>query len=106
MGFVEILEIIVCVFAAYGIYSLLCHIIAAFCQKDAMAIGIQVAYKDAQDPFPNLEEHVRYAVLLTEEHRGNMQPPVLLLDADAEDACVEILREYGYEIFRKIKKRD
>ena len=94
----ELLEIVVCVFAVYGVYALLCHLLAYLIPKADLSVGVHV---DGESAFSAAED-LRYAIILTEEHRGHFQPPVFLLDKTAEDTLLAALREEGCEIYRRI----
>jgi len=99
MTYVEILEILVCVLAVYGFYALICHLLAFLCPKGELSMGVHV---DGEGEIAPLED-MHYAIILTEEHRGHLQPPVFLLDKTVDKQTEGVLREQGYRLYRKIE---
>ena len=98
MTFADILEILVCLLAVYGVYDLLCHTLAFLCPKADLSVGVHLGEESGNHAM----EDLRYAVILTEEHRGQMRPPVFLLDESIDEKILASLREEGCEIYRRI----
>ena len=96
MTYIELLEIVVCVLAVYGFYALICHLLAFICPKGDLSIGVHIRRGEKLTP----QEDLQYAKILSEEHRGHLQPPVFLLDEAPDRECVAMLRETGHRIYR------
>ena len=96
MTYVELLEIAVCVLAVYGFYALVCHLLAFVCPKGDLSIGVHVRRGEKMKP----QEDLQYATILSEEHRGHLQPPVFLLDEALDRESIEMLRETGRRLYR------
>ena len=99
MTYVELLEIAVCVLAVYGFYALVCHFLAFVCPKGDFSIAVHVRRGEKMTP----QENLQYATVLSEEHRGHLQPPVFLLDEALDRESEAILRETGYRIYRLLE---
>lgn len=93
----EFFEIVVCVLAVYGVYALVCRVVAAFCSKERLAVGVLVS--EGPDGTDRIGEALRYAEILCEEHKGAWNPPVLLLPGEADSDRLAVLRGYGYDVY-------
>ena len=96
MTYTELLEIAVCVLAVYGFYALVCHLIAFCLPKGDLSIGVHVRQGEKLKP----QEGMQCATVLSEEHRGHLQPPVFLLDEAIDKETEMMLCELGHRIYR------
>ena len=103
MIFTVILEILVCMLAVFGIYAILCRLLAHGCYQGDTAIGLRLKDGGRAD-WAALADGVRRARLLTEGQRGKMLPPVILLTGAPSEALAEQLHALGgeCEIYYKI----
>ncbi|MBQ8351850.1 MAG: hypothetical protein IJY20_07395 [Clostridia bacterium] len=93
----DFLEIIVCMLAVYGIYAILCRLLAHGCYKGDLAVGIRIKREsDHADPAV-IADGVRRARFLTEGQRGKMLPPVILLTGQIKDLDANELAELAAE---------
>lgn len=102
MGFLEIFaEIVVSILAVYGIYAILCRILAHGCYKGDLSVALH-----AEGRWDLLSDAgVRRATLLTEAQNGKMRSPVILVDGDMDENMLHILTESGYDLYRKIDEK-
>ena len=92
----EIFEIFVCLFAVYGIYALLCRILALFLRKDALSIAFHVGRGEEDLSFV---DGARAAEILSESMNGRLMPPVMLLDGEIDEASVDAMLEMGLRLY-------
>lgn len=100
----EIFEIFVCLFAVYGVYALLCRILALFMRKDALSVAFHVGFGEDALSFV---DGARAAEILSESMNGRLMPPVMLLDELPEEDTLAAMRELGLCLYvpqSKIKK--
>ena len=102
MGFLEIIaEITVSILAVYGVYALLCRILAHGCYKGDLSVALH-----ADRPGDILSDaSVRRAILLTEAQNGQMRSPVILLEGETDEDMLRMLAENGYDLYRKIDEK-
>ena len=98
--FLEIFEIFVCLFAVYGIYALICRILALFMCKDALSIAFHV--EEGTEP-TDCTEGARRAEILSESMNGRLMPPVMLLDAPPSEDVLYALYELGRTVYIRKK---
>ena len=91
------LEILVCMLAVYGIYAILCRLLAHGCYKGDMALGLRILQGEQAATPATILDGVRRAQLLTEGQRGKMLPPVILLTGHPSEERRDALSELGGE---------
>ena len=96
----EILEIFICLFAVYGIYALVCRILALFMGKDALSIAFHVG---EGEEIPVCVDGARQAEILSESMNGRLLPPVMLLDGRVSAETAQALRELGLTVYIRKK---
>ena len=102
MDFLEIItEIVVCILAVYGIYAILCRILAHGCYKGDLSIAL---HADRQADLLS-DAGARRATLLTEAQNGKMRSPVILVDGETDENMLHILAESGYDLYRKMDEK-
>ena len=99
MGIGEILELVVCVFAVYGVYALLCRFLSRRCYKGDLSVALHVKREGEIPP----DDGLRRALLLTEAQKGRMQSPVILLDCKTDDRSRLLLEDSGCDVYYKNK---
>ena len=92
----EIFEIFVCIFAVYGLYALLCRILALFMRKDALSVAFHVGVGEDALSFT---DGARAAEILSESMNGRLMPPVMLLDGELDDEELGAMRELGLTLY-------
>lgn len=95
----EFAEMIVCILAVFGVYAILCRLLALFCRGEKLSYALHIANDKEAEVLA--DDGVREAILLTESENGRLMPPVILLDEALEDATLARLRDYGYRIYRR-----
>lgn len=96
----EIFEIFVCLFAVYGIYALICRILALVMGKDALSIAFHVG--EGEEP-PACVDGARQAEILSESMNGRLMPPVMLLDGKPSEEALLTLCELGLAVYIRKK---
>ena len=96
MGFTEFAEIVICVFAVYGVYALLCRIISHGCYRGDFSVAVHLLEKN------EVEDAVRRAIILTEAQNGRMKSPVLLLEEPPSADESEALTKCGCRLYSRI----
>ncbi len=92
----EIFEIFVCIFAVYGVYALLCRILALFMRKDALSVAFHVGRGEDALSFM---DGARAAEILSESMNGRLMPPVMLLDGEIDEEEIGAMRELGLTLY-------
>lgn len=104
MNLADFFEIIVCMLAVYGVYSILCRFLSRGCYKGDLSVGLHVKLKSEEHSHATLADGIRRAHFLTEGQRGKMLPPVILLnfpcDTEIGDELAELCEEC--EIYYKL----
>ena len=95
MDFFEIVEILVCIFAVYGVYALVCRLLGHGCYKGDLSVA---AYETGEET----ADAVRRATILTEAQNGRMRSPVILLEQTPSAERIEALRECGCHLYSRI----
>lgn len=91
MQVADLLEILVCVLAVYGVYAILCRILAHGCYKGDLAVALHLKRSaGGRLDRGELQDGLRRARFLTEGQRGKMLPPVILLPAAPSEEEGEI----------------
>lgn len=98
--FVEIFEIFICLFAVYGVYALICRILALFMRKDALSIAFHVGFGEDDLSFV---DGARQAEILSESMNGRLRPPVMLLDERPSEEILAALRDLGLSLYIRKK---
>jgi hypothetical protein len=95
MLFLEILEILVCILAVYGLYAILCRMIGHGCYHGDLSVAVHYTAGEERDA-------VLRAVILTEAQNGPMHAPVLLLEAQPTAEEMTALHECGCHLYSRI----
>jgi hypothetical protein len=97
----EIFEVFVCLFAVYGMYALLCRILALLMRKDALSIAFHVDLEE-EEPLSSVDG-ARQAEILTESMNGRLRPPVMLLEARPSEEQLLALYDLGLAVYIRKK---
>ncbi|MBQ8174799.1 MAG: hypothetical protein IJ009_05290 [Clostridia bacterium] len=95
MGFLEIMEIVVCIFAVYGVYALVCRLLGHGCYKGDLSVAIHKTEGETGDA-------IHRAIILTEAQNGKMRSPVILLEKTPSAEEEKALRECGCRLYSRI----
>lgn len=98
--FLEIFEIFICLFAVYGVYALICRILALFMRKDALSIAFHVGFEEDALSFV---DGARQAEILSESMNGRLRPPVMLLEEKPSEEIFSALRDLGLSLYIRKK---
>lgn len=98
----EIFEIFVCLFAVYGMYALLCRILAIFMRKDALSIAYHVGLEEEEEGLSPVDG-ARQAEILTESMNGRLRPPVMLLEGRPSEEQLLSLHDLGLAVYIRKK---
>lgn len=93
----DFLEIIVCILAVYGIYAIMCRLLAHGCYKGDLSVGLRIKRGGRELDPAVIADGLRRARFLTEGQRGKMLPPVILLTARPGEWKDEELAELAGE---------
>lgn len=93
-----IAEVLVCIFAVYGVYAILCRILAHTCYKGDLSIALHLGQEEAQ----SAEAGLRRATVVTEAQSGKMGAPVILVDEETDESALAGLRAGGCDVYRKM----
>ncbi len=92
--FTVLFETVICIFAVYGIYALVCRLVAHFCYAGDLSIALHIKKDMSDDAVADMCR----ALVLTEAQKEKMAPPVILLDDETNTDTVPP----GYAVYRKI----
>ena len=97
----EIFEIFVCLFAVYGMYALLCRLLALFMRKDALSIAFHADLEE-EEALSSVDG-ARQAEILTESMNGRLRPPVMLLEKRPSEEQLLSLHDLGLAVYVRKK---
>ncbi len=92
-------EMIVCILAVFGVYGILCRVLAFFCRGEKLSYALHIENDAEAEALAS--DAIREAMLMTESENGRLLPPVILLNAPLPKESVERLRGYGYRIYHR-----
>ena len=87
----DIVMIILCVFAVYGVYSVIREIVMLLTKRNNFILAIKVDSKTVNEDIVLAEQYL-------EENSVLNKKPVLLCDTE----MAEEIKKYGYEVFVKL----
>ncbi len=99
MPFTWIAEVLVCIFAVFGLYGIICRLLSFCCEKEHLSIALHMTAEE--DGGARLLEGIRHAQYMTEAQNFHMQPPVILLDVAPSEEVLALLRACQYEVYQK-----
>ncbi len=92
-------EMIVCILAVFGVYAILCRVLAVFCRGEKLSYALHI--ENDAEARALADDGIREAMLMTESENGRLLPPVILLNAPLGEEMLERLRGYGYRIYHR-----
>ena len=95
MLFSEILEVLVCILAVYGLYAIICRVIGHGCFRGDVSYAVHYTAGEERDA-------VLRAIILTEAQNGRMRSPVLLLETQPNAEEIAALHECGCHLYSRI----
>lgn len=95
MYFLEIAELLLCLFAVYGVYALICRLVSHGCYRGDLSVAVHKTEAEPRDA-------VRRAIILTEAQNGKMRSPVLLLEEEPSTEDKEMLQQCGCRLYSRI----
>lgn len=95
MLFFEILEILICILAVYGLYAIICRVLGHGCLRGDLSVAVHYTAGKERDA-------ILRAVILTEAQNGPMRSPVLLLETQPSAEEIAALHECGCHLYSRI----
>ncbi len=93
----QIAEMIVCLLAVFGLYTVLCRVLSLFCRKEKLSLAVHI--ENDKEITEAASDRLREAVIMTESENGRLMPPVILLARKPNGEEIGLLRGFGFPIY-------